>query len=67
MAILIMSCNEDWYDNTKAKFGKGNFNRNHNKVMKGDSLLIYWLILKRKKKKRMNFLHVIPYECYFSM
>lgn len=51
MAILIMSCNEDWYDNTKAKFGKGNFNRNHNKVMKGDSLLIYWLILKRKKLK----------------
>jgi len=34
MGILIMAL-KDWYDNTKAKFGKGNFNRNYNKIMKG--------------------------------
>ena len=34
MVILIMAL-KDWYDNSKAKFGKGNFNRNRNKIMKG--------------------------------
>ena len=47
MVILIMAL-KYWYDHTKAKFGKGNFNGNHNKIMKEDSL-ICWLILKRRK------------------
>ena len=44
MAFLRMSLIEDWYDNTKAKFGKGNFNKNQNKVVKRYSFLIYWHI-----------------------
>ena len=54
MVIPIMAF-KGWYDNTKAKFEKGNFNRNHNKIVKGDSLLICWLfLLFSEKKKKLN-------------